>query len=285
MKIAICGTQYDNHFNTLLSRIIEILKQYDVGVVLEASFSEFVRGNSQINLAGVEICRVSDIDVDMAISFGGDGTFLATAKHFWGKDTGILGVNAGHLGFLADISEKELDSVLLEVIEGKYKVEYRSMLEVSLSNSDESVGCALNDVALLRQDTASMIYIDMYIDSEFVTSYKADGLLISTPTGSTAYSLSLGGPILAPQTHNFLVVPIAPHSLTMRPLVIGDDSVVELKVKSRSANYQLVIDGNPMKLPETVSVKIQKSKHCVKCIQPLHHTFFKTIRKKLMWGV
>ncbi|PID94649.1 MAG: NAD kinase [Bacteroidales bacterium] len=285
MKIAIFGTTYDKKYNKLLETIIQTLNKNAVEMVFEQFFFSFVKQNSDICLDNITKQYAQDIDADIAISFGGDGTFLATAKLLLEKNILILGINAGHLGFLADVPEKEIETVLSEIIDGKYKIERRAMLRIELSDKKYGVFRALNEVALLRQDTASMIEIDMTIEGEDVTSYKSDGLIISTPTGSTAYSLSLGGPIISPKSENFLIVPLAPHSLTVRPLVIPDNCQIELKVYSRSGNYQVAIDGQSINLPDSTTVKIEKSDYMVQCIQPLNHTFFKTIRDKLKWGV
>lgn len=282
MKIAIFGTTYDSRHNQSLIDVVDVLIKNGVEVIFEQSFFDYVRPN--VALPEVKNAHTDDIEVDIAISFGGDGTFLATSHKLAKKNIPILGINAGHLGFLADVSASEIEEVLVDVINGHYNVEPRVMLQMKLSSPLGGIYLALNEIAILRQDTSSMITLDVYIDSEFVNSYKSDGLLISTPTGSTAYSLSVGGPIVSPKSANFIVVPMAPHSLTVRPLIINDDCKIGVRVKSRSGNYQIAVDGYSIHLPESTSVFIEKAEYQIKSIQPQNHTFFKTLRNKLMWG-
>lgn len=282
MKIAIFGTSYDCHYNQCLEDIVDILRAKNVEVVFEKTFLEYVR--DKISVSGIEAVASEAVEADIAISFGGDGTFLATSQILAKKGTPILGINAGHLGFLADVSDHELESVLKDVLEGRYKIEQRVMLQMKLSSQSDTDYTALNEIAMLRHDTSSMIAVDVTIDGEFVANYKSDGLLVATPTGSTAYSLSLGGPIVSPNSANLLVVPISPHSLTVRPLVIRDDCRIDVCVKSRSGNYQVAVDGRSINLDDSTTIAIKKSDYRINSIQPLDHTFFRTLRNKLMWG-
>ena len=282
MRIAIFGTTYDHHYNQCLQDVVNILGSNGASIVFEKTFRKYIDG--QITLSGVETAEADSVDADIAISFGGDGTFLATSQMLAKKGTPILGINAGHLGFLADVSAHELEQVLLDILSGRYKIEKRVMLQMKLSNDTDTSHTALNEIAILRHDTSSMIAVDVTIDGEFVANYKSDGLLVATPTGSTAYSLSLGGPIVSPNSANFLIVPIVSHSLTVRPLVIRDDCRIDVCVKSRSGNYRIGVDGHSINLDESTTIAIEKSRYQTNSIQPLDHTFFRTLSNKLMWG-
>jgi len=229
--------------------------------------------------------EMNDFCADFAISLGGDGTFLTTSSKIGAKNISILGINAGRLGFLADVGEEEIDAVLPEIIAGKYRVEERSVLQMSLSDENvPTIPFALNEIAVLKMDTSSMINISTFIDNELVNIYKSDGLIISTPTGSTAYSLSVGGPILTPNAKNFVIVPVASHSLTVRPLVICDNCEIKLVISSRSGSCQIAVDGRSFQISDKTEIFIKKADFTVKSIQPQNHSFYNTLKNKLMWG-
>lgn len=282
MKIAILGTSYEQRYDRSLVDVIEILLRNGVDIFIEESFRRYI--GDRVSIPEVSVVPLDDIEADMAISFGGDGTYLVTSHTLARKNIPILGINAGHLGFLADVSISEIESVLLDVVEGRYTTESRVMLDVRFSDGTESARTVLNEVAVLRGDTCSMLTLDLYVDGEFVNSYKSDGLLVSTPTGSTAYSLSVGGPIVSPDSADFIISPIAPHSLTVRPLIVRDDRTIEIRMKSCAESYQIAVDGYSMHLPDSTSIRVKKSQYSITSIQPEGHTFFKTLRSKLMWG-
>ncbi len=225
--------------------------------------------------------------VDMVVSVGGDGTFLRTATIVGDTGIPVLGINTGRLGFLAAINYSDVDETLKEVMERNYREEERSLLKMSTDevfppehfNTD-----ALNEIALLKQDTASMLSIHAYINNDYLTSYQADGLIISTPTGSTAYSLSIGGSILSPTTPSIILSAIAPHNLTSRSLVVDDSSIISLKVESRSHMFLVSVDGQSRVLDETVSVQIRKADYTLRVVKRVGRTFYETLRDKLMWG-
>jgi len=227
----------------------------------------------------------SDLSADFAISLGGDGTFLTTAAKIGVKNIPILGINAGRLGFLADVGADKIASVLPKIIAGKYRIEERSVLQMSLFNGQTpSIPFALNEIAVLKMDTSSMLDITTFINNEKVNIYRADGLIVSTPTGSTAYSLSVGGPILTPDAKNFVIVPVAPHSLTVRPLVICDNCEIKLKVASRTGYCQIAVDGRSLHIMDETEIFIKKANFGIKSIQPQNHSFYNTLKNKLMWG-
>ena len=224
-------------------------------------------------------------NVDLVISMGGDGTFLKAACMVGEREIPILGINKGRLGFLADVLPSEIEDVLEHVLRRDYMIENHTVIK--LEADGECVDCcpfALNDIAVLKRDTASMISIKAYVNGEFLVNYQADGLIIATPTGSTAYSLSNGGPIIVPQSGSLCITPVAPHSLNIRPIVINDTSVIELEVCSRSHNFLVAIDGRSMKLTEGTRLTICKADYMVKLVKLKNQRYFSTLHRKLMWG-
>ncbi|WP_281626454.1 NAD kinase [Segatella salivae] len=224
-------------------------------------------------------------NVDLVISMGGDGTFLKAACMVGEREIPILGINKGRLGFLADVLPSEIEDVLEHVLRRDYMIENHTIIK--LEADGECVDCcpfALNDIAVLKRDTASMISIKAYVNGEFLVNYQADGLIVATPTGSTAYSLSNGGPIIVPQSGSLCITPVAPHSLNIRPIVINDTSVIELEVCSRSHNFLVAIDGRSMKLTEGTRLTIRKADYMVKLVKLKNQRYFSTLHRKLMWG-
>ena len=235
-------------------------------------------------LSGVEISAPEESD--MALSVGGDGTFLRTAARVGKLDIPILGINAGHLGFLADVPLDELQEALCEVlVEGKYTVQHRRLLQLDIHNCIQKYQkYALNEISILKRDQSSMVSVSVWIDGTFLNQYDADGLVIATPTGSTAYSMSAGGPILEPLSQCWVIVPIAPHSLTTRPLVIRDSCTIDIEVHSRNNIYLVSVDGQTVHLTTESRLTLCKADHTLGVVRRTDHTFFDTLRNKLMWG-
>ncbi len=222
--------------------------------------------------------------VDFVFSVGGDGTFLRTAAVVGKSGIPIIGINTGRLGFLADVNLTDLKEVLGEISDKDFNIEHRSLLETIIDNKT-AIPNALNEVAIMKQDTASMLSIHAYINDTFLTSYQADGLVIATPTGSTAYSLSAGGPILAPSSPSIILSPIAPHSLTSRPLVIDDSSRLRFRVESRSNSFLVSMDGQSQILHKETEIGVRKADYTLLILKRKKGSFFDTLRDKLMWGV
>lgn len=226
-------------------------------------------------------------NLDVLITIGGDGTFLSglAATNF--KNTPLLGINTGRLGFLADISPNEVQEAIQCLANGDYTIERRSLLETKTigNNTQEPFPLALNELVVHKQDTSSMISIHTYINNEFLASYMADGLIIATPTGSTAYSMSAGGPIISPAANTLVITPIAPHNLTARPLVIPDNKILTLEIENRDQNYRLALDSNSFVIDNSAQLQVNISDNHCAIIKLAKHNFYKTIRNKLMWGV
>lgn len=239
-------------------------------------------------LPGIEIAEsCEDLqDADMALSIGGDGTFLRTAAKVGASGIPILGINAGRLGFLTDMQLGEASEVLpAMLLEQKYTVDERALIELSIPGCSQNYQhFALNEVAVLKRDVSAMVSVSVYVDGTLLNQYDADGLTIATPTGSTAYALSAGGTILEPHCNCIELVPIAPHSLTTRPLVIRDSSVLDIRVSSRNNLFLVAIDGSPLHLTTEYSLRVSRAGHTVRVVRRPDHTFFDTLRQKLMWG-
>ncbi len=224
--------------------------------------------------------------VDLLISIGGDGTILESATLVRGLDIPILGVNTGRLGFLSTVVLAEFPLVLNQILEGKFSIENRSTLELTTEEKlFEDKNFALNELVVHKKDTSSMIGIHVYIDDELLNTYWADGLIISTPTGSTAYSLSCGGPMLFPKAENFVITPVAPHNLNSRPIVIPNDRQVKLKVEGRSKNFLVSLDSRMETMNATTVLKLNKGEFNIPLLKISDQTFIKTIRQKLHWGL
>ncbi len=283
MVIAVFGNTLRSETIREVKHIVEFLQLRGVDVVLsqELRHEAFNR-----ELPSVEdyIAHTGET-IDFAISVGGDGTFLTTASLVGNLDIPILGVNCGHLGYLAEVQIQNVDQVLDQLINNQYTIEQRRMLEVTCSQPNKIISpYALNEVAILKSGLSSMITIEVSINGEFLHSYKADGLLLATPTGSTAYNLSVGGPLLDPHVNAIVLSPVATHSLNIRPLVILDDSKIDLKVTSRNGNYMMSVDGRSQVLDESLQLHIERSSRTIKILRVEGQSFMKSLKDKLNWG-
>ena len=229
--------------------------------------------------------------IDFALSVGGDGTFLTSAAAIGNKNIPILGVNCGHLGFLAEVQTDDLDEILKQLIDGQYTIERRSLLNVTILDKDgiarEGLVMspnALNEIAILKQGLTNMLTIETKVNGELLHTYHSDGLVIATPTGSTAYNLSIGGPLVVPQSRGILLTPIAPHSLTVRPIVMPDDWTFDIRVSSRYDSYMVSVDGRSQSLSTDLSLHIERAPYTIKVVQIGDNSFLKSLRTKLNWG-
>lgn len=222
--------------------------------------------------------------VDLFFTFGGDGTLVTSLLFVQDTNIPIVGVNTGRLGFLASFTKEEVFKELDDIIEGDVKISKRSVIEVVSPKSGLFFPFALNDITISRRETTSMITVDSYINNEFLNIFWGDGVIISTPTGSTAYSLSCGGPIISPENDNFVITPIAPHNLNVRPLIVKDDAEFRLKVESRVPQYSLSLDSRLVHIDTNVEIVIRKARFSISLIQPKNLSFYETIRQKLLWG-
>jgi len=286
MKIAVFGNIYRTVILSHIELLFNYFKDKDVILLLDSELYKFVRENSKCNMERIEVIKNNDFEADLALSIGGDGTFLNTAARIGRKNIPILGINTGRLGFLADVASEDILPALNAILVNKYIIEERSLLYVETSDGTTfDYPFALNEVSVLKQDSSSMISITASVNGEMVHTYHADGLLVSTPTGSTAYSMSVGGPLVVPEAENFILTPIASHSLNVRPLIVPDTWKFELEVHSRSQCYLVALDGRSKVLELKTKLRITKADYTVKIIKQMNHTFFDTLKNKLMWGV
>lgn len=285
LKFAIFGNEYQAQKSASISKILSCLYARRAEVYVEKTFYDFLFKAQQQDVQVAGVFEGYNFDVDYVISMGGDGTFLRAASRVGAKGTPIIGVNMGRLGFLADVLPGEIEDALEAVFTGDIQIEDHAVLQV-VAEGGVLAGSpfALNDVAVLKRDDASMISVRTYVNDEFVVTYQADGLVISTPTGSTAYNLSNGGPIIIPQSGSICMTPVAPHSLNIRPIVINDTAEITLSVESRSHNYLVAIDGRSERMTEATKLIIRKAPHTVRIVKQRNQRYFSTLREKLMWG-
>lgn len=282
MKVAIYG-QIQNDLNThTFHSLVSILKSYDVTVSVEQNFYSLMSADEPF-----ETYKELDSSYSLLISIGGDGTILRAVTLIRDSGIPIVGINTGRLGFLATISLDQFETSIEQLLNGNYQLSKRRLLSVSTStpNKDiEHTNFALNEITVSRKNTTSMITVETHLNSEYLTSYWADGLILSTPTGSTGYSLSCGGPVITPESKNFVLTPIAPHNLNARPLVINDDTIVKLKVTGREKEYLISLDSRIVTLPNDCVVTVKKAEFYINLVELEDKSFLKTIRKKLLWG-
>ena len=285
LRFALFGKEFQAGKTVSIHRLIDSLKARGAEIYIERTFFQYITSALGIE---VEVSGVFDnynFDVDFVISIGGAGTFLRAASMVGSKATPIIGVNTGRLGFLADIHPDEIDHAIADIADGHYAVEPHAVIMVQADGEIiEGSPFALNDIAVLKRDNAAMISVRTCINGEYLVTYQADGLIISTPTGSTAYGLSNGGPIIVPDADILCLTPVAPHSLNVRPIVINDDSEITLEVESRSHNFLVAIDGRSEKLLESTRLTIRKAPYTINIVKRDSRSYFSTLREKMMWG-
>lgn len=288
MKVAIYGQTFQEEDKHCVEELLEELEKLDASIFVEEKFNHLVSTSTSGHIQGTfSQSKGLDSTFDMFVSFGGDGTMLRAVTYI--KDLGIpiVGVNTGRLGFLSTFKKENVRKLVTEFVAGHYTIEERALVEVELnSDLDEFNGLnfALNEVTVSRKDTTSMITVETYLNDEYLTSYWADGLIVSTPTGSTGYSLSCGGPVIAPTAKSLVLTPIAPHNLNARPLVISDDTQIRLKVSGREKTHLVSLDSRIADIPNGKEIKIRKSDVVIKMIEYKSESFLKTLRNKLLWG-
>ena len=300
MQILVFGNKYKLKFIDLVKELFFKLKNQGATILFDKEFANQIQESRLLDISSFDTFD-NDITGDIAISLGGDGTLLATANRIGNRQIPILGINLGRLGFLTDVQAHELDNLDDIILNHKYKIEDRMVLRAEIYYSSPVLGgvpkggggqtphtslteYSLNEIAVLKQDLSSMISIDVTLNGEPLHTYQADGLLVATPTGSTAYSLSVGGPIMMPENHNLIIAPVASHSLNVRPHIIPDDWKIDLKVSSRNHSYLASIDGRSTTMPDTATISISKADYSVRIIRLEGHSFLNTLKTKLMWG-
>ncbi|GIZ10362.1 NAD kinase [Flavobacterium sp. UMI-01] len=289
MKIAIYGQYYQNSTEPIIKDILSFFSSNNIEMVFESQYFDMLLEKNIVTKDYHTFSSYSEIDSSfyMLVSIGGDGTILRAATYIRNSGVPILGINAGRLGFLATVQQENIADFLQMVVEKKHSLSKRTLLSLSCTPANESledINFAMNEVSVSRKDTTSMITIDTYLNGEYLNSYWADGLIISTPTGSTGYNLSCGGPILTPDVNSLVITPISPHNLNARPLVIPDETEIRLKVSGREENYLVSLDSRITSVGNESILTIKKTPFQINMIEIPEETFLKTLRSKLLWG-
>jgi len=285
MTVAIHGKKIHPDVEGDILKIFSRLQARKVEVAVSRKFRDL-----NTNIPDISAFKTFDQKVfpetEIAFSLGGDGTLLETVTYIGSKETPIVGINTGRLGFLATISKHEIDSCLDILFDKRYKIDKRSLIHL---DSDKEIfgdlNFALNEIAIMKRDTSSMIVVKCYIDDEYLNTYWADGLMVSTPTGSTGYSLSCGGPVVLPHSGNFIITPVCPHNLNVRPLVISENSSISFHVESRGRHFLISLDSRSYKVDETINLSVRKENFKANLIMFDGNSFLKTLRSKLNWGL
>jgi NAD+ kinase len=289
MKVAIYGKYYLNSTEPIINDIFVFFSNNGVEMIIESEFLKILHEKKIIQKEYKTFTSHSELNssFDMLISIGGDGTILRAAALVRNSGVPILGINAGRLGFLATVQKENIAEFMQFIIDKKYTISKRTLLSLSCSPSNdvvEEINFALNEISVSRKETTSMITIETYLNNEFLNSYWADGLIISTPTGSTGYSMSCGGPILTPNVKSFVITPIAPHNLNARPLVVPDETEIRLKISGRDNHYLVSLDSRIISVKNETLLFIKKSPFEINMVEIPNETFLKTLRNKLFWG-
>ncbi|WP_335965664.1 NAD kinase [Galbibacter sp. PAP.153] len=289
MKVGIYGQYYKEDSEEYILNLLEVLQVNKAEVFLEAGYLDQIKESLGITTNYRTFASFEDLDnsFDLFLSLGGDGTMLRTVLFVRDLDIPILGINTGRLGFLATVQKENIQKAIEEVMQNGFEVKKRALLQITTNTPMEDqteVNFALNEIAVSRKNTTSMITIATWLDGEYLTSYWADGLIVATPTGSTGYSLSCNGPVIAPSTDAFVLTPIAPHNLNARPLVIPDKTKIKLKVTGREDNFLVSLDSRIATLNNETEIIIERAPFTIKLVDLKGESFLKTLRKKLLWG-
>ncbi|MHA3788137.1 NAD kinase [Flavobacterium hauense] len=289
MKIAVYGQYYKDNTDDIIEKVLAVFDRYNPKVAFEANFYNVLNEHNLLDKQYDTYEGHTGLEqgFDLLICIGGDGTMLRAATYVRNKGIPILGINAGRLGFLATVQQENIETLLPLIFENKYKVSPRSLLTLDYDGKGEELfdlDYALNEITVSRKDTTSMITIETRLNGDYLNAYWADGLIVSTPTGSTGYSLSCGGPILMPEVNSFVITPIAPHNLNARPLVIPDDTEIELIVSSRESQHLISLDSRIITVEVETVLRLKKAAFKINLVEFPQEKFLVTLRKKLLWG-
>lgn len=289
MKIAIYGQSYNDNTKQSIHTLLDLLLNEKLDITIENDFFneiKLINGFAE-KYKTFKTFKSLDNSFDLLISIGGDGTILRAITFVRDLSIPIVGINTGRLGFLSTIQTNEIEEAIGHILNGNFKISERTLLSVKTDPENKSINelnFALNEIAVSRKNTTAMIKVETHLNKEYLTSYWADGLIVSTPTGSTGYSLSCGGPVITPKTDSFVLTPIAPHNLNARPLVIPDSTEIQLKVDGREDHYLMSLDSRIATLVNPTIVTIKKAPFKIKMVELINESFINTLRKKLLWG-
>jgi NAD+ kinase len=287
MRIGLHGRDFKAKSSTFIEKLLHQLMQYDAEIWLSSRFVKQVE-SSALKKVKYKTFELGDNlkSLDFFFSLGGDGTMLESVTYVGKAEVPILGINTGRLGFLATTSREQADDALDSLFKGNYKIESRTLLKlISSPKLFGSINYALNDLTIMKKDTSSMITVHVFVDGELLNSYWADGIIVSTPTGSTGYSLSCGGPLVYPKSESFVITPVSPHNLGSRPIVIADNLEISFQIEGRSKRYLVSLDSRFETIDDSVKLVVKKEKFKVKLVMLPGHHYFKTLRQKLNWGL
>lgn len=287
MQIAIFGKNCKQEDLCYIEDLFSQISQHSKEILISKDFFLFLQDRitlpNDCKISNFDENHIKDKKIDILFSLGGDGTLLDTLSVVKNTTLPVLGINLGHLGFLTSVGRKEIKNLLSEIEKGNYKVEKHSVLKASCKFSKEE-RFAINEVCVRSLSPGELLEIDAYIGNEYLTTYTSDGLIATTPTGSTAYSMSCGGPIISPNSRCLCITPISPHNLTLRPLIIPDDSLIRFVINDSRKGISLHLDSQIYPLETPISIEISKADMELNVIRMQNQTFFSAIRNKLMWG-
>lgn len=288
MRVAIYGKKVNKQTSPYFVEVVKVLSDFGWDLVLEEELKQILINKIGISENYDVFNNHQDFQtgIDLAISMGGDGTFLKTVSYIRSSGVPIMGINTGRLGFLANISKEQIHNTMNQVRDKNYEFQKRSLLRVN--TEDDLFGednFALNELTLHKKDTSSMVTVHASLDNKYLNSYWADGLIVSTPTGSTAYNLSCGGPIITPGCQVHILTPVAAHNLNVRPMVVPDHLPISLSVEGRDRSYLLSLDGNSKSIKQGENVVVTKAEFMINVIKFEDNNFLDTIRNKMLWGI
>lgn len=287
MKIALIGKPLDDATVPFVQALLDDLAARQTEILVVESFHAYLATRLRLPENIVVFRRGDSLrGVQFVFSIGGDGTLLDTVTYVGSLQIPILGINTGRLGFLATINPERIAPALDALYKGHFVIEERSLIRVETDpDVFGKVSFGLNEFSILKRDTSSMIVVHTYIDGEYLNSYWADGLIVATPTGSTGYSLSCGGPVMLPQTNNFIIAPVCPHNLNVRPLIVSDRSVISFEIEGRSNNFLLSLDSRSVPVEANVQIAVRRETFSAHLVKLNHVNFLSTLRSKLNWGL
>ena len=286
MNIFIHGINLQKEFIPYIELLVEILKNRECRIFFTESFAKSLK-KMALNIKPFETIdsRTGFQEMDFALSVGGDGTLLDTVIQIGRNETPIIGINTGRMGFLATVAKENIQDAMNDLFSGEYTLESRSLVTVESTGSlFNGMNFGLNEFTIHKRDTSSMIIVHTFINGQYLNSYWADGLIVATPTGSTGYSLSCGGPLITPGARNFVITPVSPHNLNVRPIVVPDESIISFKIEGRSENFLISLDSRSMPIDATVELKLRKADFSARLVKFLGYNYFDTLRQKLNWG-
>ncbi len=289
MKIGIYGQFYHKEAGRYIQELLDILDKQQIEVIIEKNFLELINKNKDIDRTYSHFSTFEELDrsYDLFFSIGGDGTILKTVTYVRELGIPIVGINTGRLGFLATIKKEEIEKSVIKILNNQFTISERTLLSVTIDQDNtifEGLNFAFNEISVSRKNSTTMISVATRLNGEALTNYWADGLILATPTGSTGYSLSCGGPVITPSSSNFVLTPIAPHNLNARPLVISDDTEITLQVSGREDEHLISLDSRIATLENNTLITIKKAPFHVKLLTLEEDSFLKTLREKLLWG-